>query len=207
MNGEDDDVRASEELRARIGRLDPGRDRPVRSHDEPASRQQLERIMTIAPQRAPERRTSRRLAIAAAAAAVVVVALVGGFLVAGDDDDGGGADVAAVELQAGASDVTASCLPVDAAVLADMPVAFKGTVESAEGDTVTLAVDAWYAGGESDTVRITAPQGLEALIGGVEFAVGEQYLVSATDGVVNYCGFSGPATADLQAVYDAAFGG
>ena len=52
---------------------------------------------------------------------------------------------------------------------------------------------------------MVAPEGLEALIGGVTFEPGQQYLITATDGVVNYCGFSGPATPELQALFDQAF--
>ncbi len=46
---------------------------------------------------------------------------------------------------------------------------------------------------------------VEALIGGVEFVPGQQYLITAYDGVVNYCGHSGPATPELQALFDQAF--
>jgi len=52
---------------------------------------------------------------------------------------------------------------------------------------------------------LVAPEGMEALIGGVTFEPGQQYLITATDGVVNYCGFSGPATPELQALFDQAF--
>jgi hypothetical protein len=162
--------------------------------------------MTTAPERIPERTASRRYTVLVAAAAVVVMVVVGGFLAFRDDGGGGGTDVAAVELTAGPSDSLSSCLALDPAFLADMPLAFKGTVQAVEGDQVTLGVDRWYKGGDAEAVHITAPQGLEALLGAVDFVVGESYLVSATDGVVNYCGFSGPATPELQGVYDAAFG-
>ena len=52
---------------------------------------------------------------------------------------------------------------------------------------------------------LVAPEGMEALIGGVTFEPGQQYLISATEGVVNYCGLSGPATPELQALFDQAF--
>src|SRR5690606_30842071 len=52
-----------------------------------------------------------------------------------------------------------------------------------------------------------APAGMEALIGGIPFEEGGSYLITAYDGTVNYCGFSGPATADLRAAFDEAFGG
>jgi hypothetical protein len=46
---------------------------------------------------------------------------------------------------------------------------------------------------------------MEALIGGIPFAVGEEYLVSAQAGSVNYCGFSGPATPEYRTAFEAAF--
>ncbi len=56
-------------------------------------------------------------------------------------------------------------------------------------------------------VTLIAPEGLEALIGGVAWEVGRSYIVSASDGVVHYCGQTGPATPELQTIYDAAFAG
>ncbi len=37
------------------------------------------------------------------------------------------------------------------------------------------------------------------------FRVGERYLVTATDGTVNGCGFSGPATPELERAFEEAF--
>ena len=113
---------------------------------------------------------------------------------------------APMELTAGGGDTMASCLAFDPNVLADMPVAFEGTAKNVEGERVTLEVDRWFTGGDADEVVLVAPAGLEALIGGINFEEGEQYLISATDGQVNYCGYSGPATADLEAGFEQAFG-
>lgn len=112
-----------------------------------------------------------------------------------------------LELDLGESNAMASCLAVDVATLAEMAPAFKGTVTDVEAETITLDVDTWYAGADpAETVRLRAPQGLEALIGGIDFQVGEQYLITAADGSVNYCGYSGPADETLTALFDAAFG-
>ncbi len=112
----------------------------------------------------------------------------------------------ALELSAGDGGTTmASCLAFDPAILADMPVAFEGTVTSVDGDRVTLDVDEWFKGGDADEVVLVAPQGLEALIGGIAFQEDEQYLISATNGQVNYCGFSGESTDELRAGFEAAF--
>ena len=146
----------------------------------------------------------RKLWLTAAAAALVAV-VAGGIVVAGGDDDEPVASGPPLELSLGASDTMASCLPISADVLADMPVAFAGTTDRVDGETVTLTVDEWYAGGDADTVVLHAASGQEALIDGFTFEEGAAYLVSATEGTVNFCGFSGPATDELRAVYDEAF--
>ncbi len=68
-------------------------------------------------------------------------------------------------------------------------------------------MDRWFTDGEADTVVVTAVAGLEALTGSVPWAEGERFLVSATNGVVAYCGLSGAATPELEAMYDEAFPG
>ena len=110
-----------------------------------------------------------------------------------------------LELSTGAEDLLASCIVVTAESIAQAPVAFKGTVDTSEGGIVTLTIDQAYAGTDAQVATLVAPEGLEALIGGVEFVPGQQYLITAYDGVVNYCGHSGPATPELQALFDQAF--
>lgn len=121
--------------------------------------------------------------------------------------DAANAADAPLELSLGEGDALASCMPLDPAVLATMSPAFAATATAVDGDTVTLTVDRWYAGGDASTVVLDAPAGLEALIGGFALEVGQQYLITASGGTVNYCGFSGPATPELQAAFDAAFPG
>ncbi len=137
-----------------------------------------------------------------AGAGLGVAAAVAGILAF---TGGSPATTTTMELGLGADDIMASCMPVSADILDDMPLAFAGTAVSVEGEIVTLDVTDWYVGGDTDQVILTATAGMEALIGGIAFEPGRTYLVSATDGVVNYCGYTGPATPELQAVYDAAF--
>lgn len=111
-----------------------------------------------------------------------------------------------LELSAGGGDAMAMCMAFDPAFLAEMTLAFEGTATAVEGERVTLEVDRWFKGGDAAEVALVAPAGLEALIGGINFEEGKQYLVSATDGTVNYCGFSGEATPELRAGFEAAFG-
>ncbi|HEY5889611.1 MAG TPA: hypothetical protein VIW94_02775 [Acidimicrobiia bacterium] len=188
------------ELRMKIQALDPiSSDVVVRSVDDSSSHELLEGIMetnTESSSRGPV-----RFLIGAAA---VVALVLGGFVLFNGTDTPAEPPLA---LSLGEPDALASCMVLTADILDDVPLAFAGTVTAIEGETVTLTVDEWYVGGDASSVELSAPAGLEALIGSIEFTEGEQYLISAYDGVVNYCGFSGPATPELQAVYDEAFPG
>ncbi|HSJ70491.1 MAG TPA: hypothetical protein VLA29_02470 [Acidimicrobiia bacterium] len=204
----------TDELRSALKRIDPMRDglntEPVSSD---SARDRLEAIMStpiheaetkpVADAPKGGRRDLRAVWFAAAAAFVLVAATAGGVLALR-----GGTEPAAditLALSGGADDILASCMAVSADILKDMPVAFAGTVTGIEGETVTLDVDRWFTEGEATVVTVTAPAGLEALIGSVPFVVGEEFLVSAFDGTVNYCGFSGPRTPELLTVYETAF--
>lgn len=103
----------------------------------------------------------------------------------------------------------AMCQPV-ADSLPALQVAFAGRVTEVDGERVTLDVERVYRGEPGDRVEVDAPlqdDSAVVLVGGFPFEVGGQYLVSARDGVVAACGASGPATPELQAEYDRAFGG
>jgi len=101
----------------------------------------------------------------------------------------------------------AMCIMFSVEELARAPLAFEGTVTSVEGETVTLDVDEWFKGGEAEQVVLHAPAGMEALIGGIPFEEGGQYLITAYDGTVNYCGFSGPSAPEFRAAFEEAFAG
>lgn len=181
-------------------------DVPTETVTSPQGRHRLEDIMsTDIGQDKQHRARSRTPWYAAAAAAIVAVVAIG-VVVMGPDTEEPAAS-APLELTAGASDLMAMCLAIEPEVIATSEVAFAGTATAIDGDVVTLDVTKWFVGGDNPTVIVTAPAGFEALLGSVPFAVGENFLVSATDGVVNYCGMSGEATPELQAMYDAAFPG
>lgn len=111
-----------------------------------------------------------------------------------------------LELDLGDGDAMASCLAVDADTLSQMSPAFGGTVTAVDGETITIDVDTWYSGADpAESVELHAEQGLEALIGGIDFEVGQRYLITAAEGNVNYCGYSGPADEALTALFDEAF--
>jgi hypothetical protein len=103
---------------------------------------------------------------------------------------------------------TGRCMAPTAEALSTAQVAFSGTVTAVAADVVTIAPDRFYTGEPTDTVEVrAAPELMTALVGAVQFEEGERYLVSATDGQVTVCGFSGPASPDLEALYVEAFPG
>ena len=145
--------------------------------------------------------------VAVAAAAALVLA-VGGVIAFGDRTDGPSvAEGPPLELTAGGEDAMLSCIMFSVEELARVAeIAFEGTVTSVDGSRVTLTVDHWFKGGDAAEVVLDAPQGMEALIGGIPFAVGDQYLITAQTGQVNYCGFSGPSTPEYRTAFEQAFG-
>ncbi len=206
----------SDDLRSRLKAIDPmSPDIPTEPVTSASSRRRLEQIMSspiidtpsdpAASDPSKSNRPSSTPWFAAIAAVVVVAVAIGAVaLTRGDDAVTAGPPL---ELSGGGDDVMASCLAPSADILRDMEVALEGTVTAVDGEVVTLRVDRWFTAGDADTATITAPAGMEALIGGIPFEVGGVYLVSATGGTVNYCGFSGPDSPELRALYDEAFPG
>ncbi len=143
----------------------------------------------------------RRWGLVAAAAGLIVAVIVAAVLfLPGRDAE------PALELSLGGGESLASCLVFDVATLAQMSPAFEGTVTNVDGERITLDVDRWFAGGDAEQVTLIGTAGMEALIGGIAFQEGGQYLITAADGQVNYCGYSGPATPELRAQFEQAFG-
>lgn len=210
MTGMSDD-----DLRARLARLDPApAGSPVEPGTSPRARDVVVRAMTapqlLEPVAAPPARRRRRWLVPAAAAGLVA-ALVGGAVAlsgGGGNTRGEGRDPSTLALSLPAPDVAASCIMFDVAYLAQMPVAFAGTVTAVDAGRVTLDVDRWYRGGDADRVTVAVPpQQSSAALDGVDFRQGRRYLVTATDGTVNGCGFSGPADPQLEQAFEQAFTG
>lgn len=152
----------------------------------------------------------RRWRVPAAAAAVMVLGL-GGYAIAQNGHDANdplaSGKTRPMELViAGAGTSIGSCMPFSVDVLADMPVAFSGSVLEVGEGTVLLGVDHWYRGGDTEQVEISSPDlSTVSLDGAVSFAEGKRYLVTATNGVVNVCGFSAEWNADTASVFEMAF--
>ena len=136
---------------------------------------------------------------------VVAVGMIVAAVALGSDRAAGSDRV--LELDAGSAGAMATCLPFDVETLAGMPLAFKGAVTEVDGSVVTLSVEEWYTGGDASLVTLIGEHQSPALITGFEFELGSDYLISATNGEVNYCGYSGPATPELLAGFETAFSG
>ncbi|HUR15404.1 MAG TPA: hypothetical protein VM097_13055 [Mycobacteriales bacterium] len=198
-----------DDLRVRLARLDPAASLDAES---PRAPELLERIMSapVLPDTdtvpAPAGRP-RRTALAWAAAAALVAGGVTTAVALQDDGAAPAKQKTSVALSLPPSGVMSSCIPFSVAVLRDMSPAFAATVSAVDGERVVLDVDHWYAGGTADQVVLDQPGGNTSVaLDGVAFEQGKRYLVTAAQGTVNGCGYSGPATADLEASFTEAFG-
>jgi hypothetical protein len=151
----------------------------------------------------------RRPRVLAAAAATVLVLGAGAVFATSGDDPAPAKKPTTLALSLpDTGSVAGSCIAFDVAFLREMPVAFAGTVTDISADTVTLDVDRWYKGGSADQVAVSLASGqTSAALDGVDFTEGKPYLVAAANGTVNGCGFSGPASAELESAYAEAFPG
>ena len=206
-----------DDLQARLRDADPA----TRSAaPDPSWIDTLAQSTMEAPMNTPEPAAgSRRTWILTAAAAVLVAALGFGGWTALQGGDNRASSVAhdktVMTLKAPAAHApggpAAMCMRVDADTVRQMQVAFDGTVSAVDDAThsVTLDVSRWYAGGSTDQVRLTqfSATGELALEGAVKLELGQRYLVTAHDGVVNGCGFSAPWSQELQDVFAQAFPG
>lgn len=149
----------------------------------------------------------RRWAPAMAAAAALAV--VGGgayaFLGGSDPADTPDSTVTTLALPAGSGTSINSCVPFDVQYLRDMPVAFSGSATEVGDDSVTLEVDRWYKGGDANVVRLANYDLSTVSLDGFTFEQGDRYLITATEGTVNFCGFSGPWNQELADAFDEAF--
>lgn len=195
-----------DDLRARLRALDPAASLDPKSRP---ARELMETVMSTplldqAP--AAESPRPRRTAWLAAAAAAVVVAGGAVALTSGDDAKPKSDPKSTLSLSLPRSDVMTSCVPFDVKFLKDMSPAFAGTVTEVTPTQVTIAVDRWYAGGNADVVTLAQPDGnSSAALDGTEYQKGKRYLVTAANGTVNGCGYSGPATPELEKSFDEAF--
>jgi hypothetical protein len=171
----------------------------------------MEQIMSdptsasAAPAPAPSAPSAPRrawLAVAIAATGLAAAAAIAVPLVLG-----GSPTVEPLALPDGAGLAGGSCLPVTADGLLDQEQAFAARVLSVEGETVTLEVTERFAGDVADRVTVPQVDPMASDFSQAPFAVGDTYLVVATDGSIAGCGLSGPESPELRALYSEAFSG
>lgn len=166
----------------------------------------MEQIMTEQTTTAPAvpARSARRtwIPVVGVAAALAITAAVALPLALG-----GSPTVEQLAQPTGGDLASGSCMVVSAEGLLMNEQAFAARVLTVEGDVVTLEVTERFAGEVADRVEVPQVDAADGDFSGVPFEVGESYLVAATDGQIAGCGLSGTDSADLRAVYDAAFGG
>jgi hypothetical protein len=204
-----------DDLRARLRNADPAARLAPLSPDR-VTRLLEDSVIAEFSTAPPRPRPARRWALAAAGLVLVAAAATGtGAVLRSSDGSGPGAGpvlppaspaVVSVTRIVIPGDTAAKCMPPDARMLARVSLAFAGTVERITGSTAVLRVTRLYAGPPTDVVEVAQSDGTsEALIGATVFEPGGQYLVAASDGQALVCGYSGLATPELQALYDAAF--
>ncbi|HSJ27207.1 MAG TPA: hypothetical protein VLB67_03290 [Acidimicrobiia bacterium] len=188
-----------DQLRKRLAASNPSPpSEPVDPITSGRARALMEDIMST---QTMERRVEpRRVRLVGAVAALLAVTIGAASML------GLGSDKEPLILTANGSDAMAMCLPFDIETLRGMSPAFGGTVVELTDSVATLEVDRWFVGGDAEVVEIQYTPGFEALIGTPTLEVGQRYLITATDGVVNGCGYSGVATPDYEASFVEAFG-
>lgn len=166
---------------------------------------QVEATMSTTPEEPKTR--PRRWAPAMAAAATLAVIGGGAYTFLGGNDPASPPDSSAITLNVPTGTGTSinSCVPFDMQYLRDMPVAFSGSATEVGEDSVTLEVDRWYKGGDADVVRLANYDPSTVSLDGFRFEEGDRYLITATDGTVNFCGYSAPWNQERADAYDEAF--
>ena len=197
------------ELLSRLHAADPASSLPPADPERVA--QLLEEAMADTATRPRESREngthgrSRLTWLVAAAAIALIGGAVGVGLTQRDRDSSPSARASVTQLQA--ARVSGLCVLPSSRVLRLQSVAFRGTVVSVSDRAATFRAAHWYAGGPTDLVTVRlVPGHIPETLQASELAVGQVYLVAAGDGFVRGCGLTGPATPQLQRLYDDAFG-
>ncbi|TFD60892.1 hypothetical protein E3T39_07155 [Cryobacterium suzukii] len=200
----DDDRALRDQLRA----ADPARALPPASPTWLDHR--MEQIMTdqtatttsVTPQ-APRRAFRRWMPVVGVAAGLAIAAVIVVPLVLGGPEP----TVESLQPSMGGGLASGSCLVLEPATVAAQEQAFAATVLQIQGDTVLLEVTERFVGDVADRVEVAQVDATSSDFSGVPFEVGQTYLVAAVEGTITGCGVTGADSAELRAVYDAAFPG
>lgn len=152
-----------------------------------------------------------------AAAAVMLIAAAGLLTIVDRSGDpavptAGGSpsttDLSVTELTMAGDDSTSRCIIPNAELLSGAAYAVDAEAVSIDDGIVTLEPTEWFAGDPTDLVEVAqSDANMQTLVGATKFEEGQRYLVAGNDnGVVMVCGFSGPYSEELAALYSQAFG-
>lgn len=153
----------------------------------------------------------RRVVFALAAAVLVVLAGVGTAIALNSRTADRFTNTVTLEaegmdLRMPDTSAAASCAMFDVAFLRRTQVALQGTAVDVADTKVVLSVDRWFRGGSDRVTTVQLSRPGPNVSEGVDFTAGKTYLVSAQDGSVNVCGYTGELTPELLGYYHQAFG-
>ena len=203
MNNDDRPDGTEARLLRRMQAADPARTTPMADSWMP---DQVEATMSTTP--VEQKSRPRRWTPAIAAAATLAVIGGGAYTLLGGNDQTSTPDPTAITLNVpdGTGTSISSCVPFDVQYLRDMPIAFSGRATEVGEGSVTLEVDRWYKGGDADVVQLANYEESMVSLDGFRFEKDDRYLITATDGTVNLCGYSGPWNQERADTFDEAFG-
>ncbi|TFD02860.1 hypothetical protein [Cryobacterium sp. TMT1-66-1] len=158
---------------------------------------------TTATPETPRRAFRRWMPVVGVAAGLAIAAAIVAPLVLGGPEP----TVESLQPPMGGGLASGSCLPLEPATVAAQEQAFAATVLQIQGNTVVLEVTERFVGDVADRVEVAQVDTMTSDFSGVPFEVGQSYLVGAIDGTITGCGVTGADSAELRAVYDAAFPG
>jgi hypothetical protein len=190
-------VTDDDELRARLRHADPA------ASLEPASPDQVAHLVEEAMSR-----KTRTWALPVAAALVLIAGGTAWAVTRPDAPSPAIQPVPATVVALTVTGVQAKCVEPKAAELAkSADFAFEGTVQKIENGRVTLTASRVFRGEPTTEVEVSQEDGSsEQMLGSGRFETGESYLVSAADGNVIICGYSGEADSPgLRELFEAAF--
>jgi hypothetical protein len=171
--------------------------------------------------RSSTRPAAGRLVLAAAALAVLVLAGIGlATGLGGDEEDNqaqprtGQTEVpqdadepSTATFALPSSAPAARCAPPSAEGVLQLDAAFVGTVTAVSDGEVTLEPKQVWRGEEASEVVLSYDvAGAHRELLPVRFREGADYVVSVEDGVVRLCGYTAPASPELEQLFTAALG-
>ncbi len=197
----------TDDLEHRLRAADPARSTSIYQPADSSIQKLVEGTMNTTARQDDTRRQRWLPAVGAAAAAAVVLGIgIYAGATSGNNDETATAGASSMELSLPSANLMMSCTRYSVDILAGMSPAFSGTAVEVDENGVLLEVDRWYRGGEADTVQlITADGERTSLSDVVEFTEGERYLVTASGGTVNSCGYTTEWSPAMAADFERAF--